>query len=68
MINNIKQIKTIPNISRIVGAVTVQVSNVLILDKMIEYFLDDIGIIFIHIVLSILMYCLRKYYHQSYDN
>ena len=46
MINNIKQIKTIPNISRIVGAVTVQVSNVLILDKMIEYFLDDIGIIF----------------------
>jgi MoaA/NifB/PqqE/SkfB family radical SAM enzyme len=46
LINNIKQIQTIPNISRIVGAVTVQVSNVLILDKIIEYFLDDIGIIF----------------------
>lgn len=46
MINNIKQIQTIPNISRIVGAVTVQVSNVLILDKMIEYFLDDLGIVF----------------------
>ena len=46
LINNIKQIQTIPNISRIVGAVTVQVSNVLVLDKIIEYFLDDIGIVF----------------------
>ncbi len=46
LINNIKQIQTIPNISRIVGAVAVQVSNVLILDQMIEYFLNDIGIVF----------------------
>jgi MoaA/NifB/PqqE/SkfB family radical SAM enzyme len=46
LIHNIKQIQTIPNINRIVGAVTVQVSNVLILDKMIEYFLDDLGIVF----------------------
>ena len=46
LINNIKQIQQIPNISRIVGAVTVQVSNALILDKMIEYFLDDLGIVF----------------------
>jgi MoaA/NifB/PqqE/SkfB family radical SAM enzyme len=46
LVNNIKQIQTIPNISRIVGAVTVQVSNVLILDKMIEYFLNDLGIVF----------------------
>jgi MoaA/NifB/PqqE/SkfB family radical SAM enzyme len=46
LINNIKQIQTIPNISRIVGAVAVQVGNVLELDKMIEYFLDDIGIVF----------------------
>lgn len=46
LIGNIKQIQSIPNISRIVGAVTVQVSNVLILDKIIEYFLDDIGIVF----------------------
>jgi len=46
LVNNIKQIQTIPNISRIVGAVTVQVSNVLVLDKMIEYFLDDLGIVF----------------------
>jgi MoaA/NifB/PqqE/SkfB family radical SAM enzyme len=46
LVNNIKQIQTIPNISRIVGAVTVQVSNVLVLDKIIEYFLNDIGIVF----------------------
>jgi sulfatase maturation enzyme AslB (radical SAM superfamily) len=46
LINNIKQIQTITNISRIVGAVAVQVSNVLVLDKMIEYFLDDLGIVF----------------------
>ncbi len=46
LVHNIKQIQTIPNISRIVGAVTVQVSNVLILDKIIEYFLDDLGIVF----------------------
>ena len=46
LVNNIKQIQTIPNISRIVGAVAVQVSNVMILDKMIEYFLNDIGIVF----------------------
>jgi len=46
LINNIKQIQTISNISRIVGAVAVQVSNVLILDKMIEYFLNDLGIVF----------------------
>jgi hypothetical protein len=29
-----------------VGAVAVQVSNVLVLDRMIEYFLDDLGIVF----------------------
>ena len=46
LINNVKQIQTISNISRIVGAVTVQVSNVLILDKIIEYFLNDLGIVF----------------------
>ena len=46
LVNNIKQIQTIPNVSRIVGAVAVQVSNVLILDKMIELFLDELGIVF----------------------
>ena len=46
LVDNIKQVQTISNVSRIVGAVAVQVSNVLILDKMIEYFLNDIGIVF----------------------
>ena len=46
LIKNIKEIQTIDNISRIVGAVTVQVSNILILDKIIQYFLDDLEIIF----------------------
>lgn len=46
LINNIKQIQSIPNISRIVGAVAVQASNVMILDKMIKYFLDELGIVF----------------------
>lgn len=46
IIRNVAVIKQIPNVRRIVGAVAVQVSNVLILDKMIESFLDDLGIIF----------------------
>ena len=46
VVENIKIIQTIPNISRIVGAVAVQVSNVLTLDKMIESFLDKLGIVF----------------------
>ena len=46
LVNNIKQIQSIPNISRIVGACTVQISNIMILDKIIEYFLDDLCIVF----------------------
>jgi molybdenum cofactor biosynthesis enzyme MoaA len=46
VVSNLVIIKQIPNVRRIVGAVAVQVSNVLILDKMIESFLDDLGIIF----------------------
>lgn len=46
IVENIKIMQSIPNISRIVGAVCVQADNIMILDKMIEYFLDDIGIIF----------------------
>ena len=46
LIANIKEIQKIPNVSRIVGAVAVQVSNILILDQMIEYFLNDLGIVF----------------------
>jgi sulfatase maturation enzyme AslB (radical SAM superfamily) len=46
VVENIKEIQTIPNVRRVVGAVTVQVSNILQLDKIIEYFLNDLGIIF----------------------
>lgn len=46
LIDNIKVIQQISNVSPIVGIVAVQVSNVLILDKMIEYFLNELGIIF----------------------
>jgi len=46
LIKNIKVMQDIPNINRIVGAVAFQVNNIMVLDKMIEYFLDDLGIIF----------------------
>ena len=46
LIENIKKIQKIDNISRIVGAVTVQINNILILDKIIEYFLNDLEIVF----------------------
>jgi hypothetical protein len=46
LIENIQQIKQMDNISRIVGAVAVQVSNILVIDKMVELFLDDLGIVF----------------------
>jgi MoaA/NifB/PqqE/SkfB family radical SAM enzyme len=46
IVRNIAIMQQIPNVRRIVGAVAVQVSNVLILDKMIEEFLDNLGIYF----------------------
>ena len=46
VVSNIKEIQKIPNVSRIVGAVAVQASNVLILGDMIEHFLDELGIVF----------------------
>jgi molybdenum cofactor biosynthesis enzyme MoaA len=46
LIANIKTIQTMPNISRIVGAVAVQVSNIMEIDRMVEYFLDELGIVF----------------------
>ena len=46
VVENIKEIQTIPNVSRVVGACTVQISNILTLDKVIKYFLDELGIIF----------------------
>jgi len=46
VVANIKEIQKIKNVTRVVGACTVQVSNVLTLDKTIECFLDELGIIF----------------------
>jgi Radical SAM superfamily/Iron-sulfur cluster-binding domain len=46
VVENIKTLQSLNNISRIVGAVCVQAGNIMILDKMIEYFLDDLGIVF----------------------
>jgi len=46
VVQNIQIIKAILNINRVVGAVAVQVSNVLTLDKMIKTFLDELGIVF----------------------
>jgi len=43
---NIKRMKEVPNISRIVGAFTVQSNNIMQIDKVIEYFLEKMGIIF----------------------
>jgi len=43
---NIKKIKEIPTVSRIVGAFTVQSNNIMQIDKVIEYFLEEMGIIF----------------------
>jgi hypothetical protein len=46
VVENIEEIQKISNVSRIVGAVAVQVSNVLTLDEMIAHFLDELGIVF----------------------
>lgn len=46
LVDNIQHLKQISNINRVVGAVAVQVSNIMVLDKMIECFLDELGIVF----------------------
>jgi len=46
VVENIKKIQSMPNISRIVGACTVQISNVLSIDKIMEVFLNELGIVF----------------------
>jgi len=46
VVENIKKIQNMPNISRIVGACTVQISNVLSIDKIMEVFLNELGIVF----------------------
>lgn len=43
---NIKEIKKIPNVSRIVGAFTAQAGNILQAAECIDYFLNEMGIVF----------------------
>lgn len=44
--NNIKEIKKIPNVSRIVGAFTAQAGNILQAAECIDYFMNEMEIIF----------------------
>ena len=44
--HNIKEIQGIPNVSRIVGAFTVQAGNILQAAECIDYFINKLGIIF----------------------
>lgn len=46
VIENIKIMKQIPKVTRIVGAFTVQVNNIMQIDQVIDYFLDKLGIVF----------------------
>jgi sulfatase maturation enzyme AslB (radical SAM superfamily) len=43
---NVKVFKSFPNVSRVVGAFTVQANNILQIDKVIDYFINSMGIIF----------------------
>ena len=43
---NIKEIQTIPNVSRVVGAFTAQAGNILQSAECIDYFLNEMGIVF----------------------
>lgn len=43
---NIKIFKSFPNVSRVVGAFTVQANNIMQIDQVIEYFLKELEIVF----------------------
>lgn len=43
---NIKEMKSIPNVSRIVGAFTAQAGNILQAAECIDYFINEMGIVF----------------------
>jgi hypothetical protein len=43
---NIKEIKKIPNVSRVVGAFTAQAGNILQAAECIDYFINKLGIVF----------------------
>lgn len=44
--NNIKEIQTIPNVSRIVGAFTAQAGNILQAAECVDYFINKMNIVF----------------------
>lgn len=44
--SNIKEIQTIPNVSRVVGAFTAQAGNILQAAECIDYFINKMGIVF----------------------
>lgn len=46
VVNNVREIQKLPNITRVVGAVAVQVSNIMTIDKMVDYFLNELNIVF----------------------
>lgn len=46
IVENVKEIKTIPNVSRVVGAFTAQAANILQTAQCIDYFLNEMDIIF----------------------
>ena len=43
---NVKIFKSFPNVSRVVGAFTVQANNIMQICDVIDYFLNDMGIVF----------------------
>lgn len=43
---NIKVFKAFPNVTRVVGAFTVQTNNIMQIDKVIDYFINKMGIVF----------------------
>ena len=43
---NIEVFKSFPNVSRVVGAFTVQANNIMQIDKVIDHFINKMGIIF----------------------
>jgi sulfatase maturation enzyme AslB (radical SAM superfamily) len=43
---NVRVFKAFPNVSRVVGAFTVQANNILQIDKVIDYFINTMGIVF----------------------
>ena len=46
VVDNVRIMKNIPTVSRIVGAFTVQSNNIMQIDKVIEYFLNKLEIVF----------------------